>query len=286
MATAYYPQGMRAKTSGGYTPWKGRELFSGSVSGHVRPFTNGDPRNNYQPKKHGLPRPMKHYRRGRVIVPSGPPDDYAIDRRVRSNTGRGLVRATMETPGGATIETTDAANCKTCAGVSVLSSYRGNSLFVNNNPPVRSVEMDPTGVLRRQEEIARTRCRPASTILNKDYYVTLDKLRVGRCDTYAQRAFNYAEKPTAGQDTAPHEYLANCTANGKSCRRVVYKPSNAQYAVQGAVDSGLRTAKLVTDTARTPANVNRLKSTTIEPVCNKRASATRRCTTIEATYGA
>ena len=80
MSTAYYPQGMRAMPASGYnhrstyfnkqySPWKGSGLGSnpvGTAPGHIRPLTNNDPGNVFQ-TGFGLARPMKHFRKGRVI---------------------------------------------------------------------------------------------------------------------------------------------------------------------------------------------------------------------------
>jgi hypothetical protein len=52
-----------------YVTWKGTGLNSlpvGTAPGHIRPLTNNDPGNNFQ-TGFGLARPIKHYRKGRVI---------------------------------------------------------------------------------------------------------------------------------------------------------------------------------------------------------------------------
>ena len=80
MSTAYYPQGMRAMPASGYNhrstyftkqylPWKGSGIESnpvGTAPGHIRPLTNNDPGNVFQ-TGFGLARPIKHFRKGRVI---------------------------------------------------------------------------------------------------------------------------------------------------------------------------------------------------------------------------
>jgi hypothetical protein len=82
MSTAVYPLGMNSKPASGYThnstyfnkqyiPWKGTGINSfpvGSAAGHIRPLTNNDPGNVF-PTGFGLPRPIKHFRKGRVIPP-------------------------------------------------------------------------------------------------------------------------------------------------------------------------------------------------------------------------
>ena len=80
MSTAFYPTNMRRQSASGYSnnstlenipyvPWKGRGLFSnhvGVTATHIRPLTNMDPGNIF-PTGFGLPRPIKHYRKGTVI---------------------------------------------------------------------------------------------------------------------------------------------------------------------------------------------------------------------------
>ena len=52
-----------------YVTWKGTGINSnpvGTAPGHIRPLTNNDPGNVFQ-TGFGLPRPIKHFRKGRVI---------------------------------------------------------------------------------------------------------------------------------------------------------------------------------------------------------------------------
>jgi hypothetical protein len=83
MSTAFYPLGMKSMPSSGYNhkstyfnkqyiSWKGTGVNSnpvGSAPGHIRPLTNNDPGNVF-PTGFGLPRPIKHFRKGRVIPPN------------------------------------------------------------------------------------------------------------------------------------------------------------------------------------------------------------------------
>jgi hypothetical protein len=88
MSSAFFPLGMNSMPSSGYNhkssyynkqyiTWKGTGINSnpvGIVSGHIRPLTNNDPGNMFK-TGFGLPRPIKHYRKGRVI-PQEPVTDY------------------------------------------------------------------------------------------------------------------------------------------------------------------------------------------------------------------
>ena len=80
MSTANKPLGMNSMPASGYNhksttynkqyiPWKGTGINSfpvGTAAGHIRPLTNNDPGNVFQ-TGFGLARPIKHYRKGRVI---------------------------------------------------------------------------------------------------------------------------------------------------------------------------------------------------------------------------
>ena len=64
----------------------------GVTATHIRPLTNNDPGNVF-PTGFGLPRPLKHYRKGTVIPLKFEPLDnglieYNINRAVKSSVGR------------------------------------------------------------------------------------------------------------------------------------------------------------------------------------------------------
>ena len=137
MSTAFYPTNMRRQSTGGYSnkstlenipyvPWKGSGIFSnpvGVTATHIRPLTNNDLGNVF-PTGFGLPRPLKHYRKGTVIPinfnvlmldPSNPAQyietsliEYNVNRAVKSsissslgggNGGTGLISQMIDMPG-------------------------------------------------------------------------------------------------------------------------------------------------------------------------------------------
>jgi hypothetical protein len=72
LGTSFYPVGMGLSVNllnqGGYKTWKGSGINSnptGIAPGHIRPLTNLDTGNIF-PAPFGKPRPLKHYRKGRV----------------------------------------------------------------------------------------------------------------------------------------------------------------------------------------------------------------------------
>ena len=73
MGTSFYPVGMgrpgNLRNKGGYKTWKGSSVNSnpaGIAHGHIRPLTNLDPGNVFY-SPFGKARPLKQYRKGRVI---------------------------------------------------------------------------------------------------------------------------------------------------------------------------------------------------------------------------
>jgi len=74
LGTSFYPVGMgrpgNLRNQGGYKTWKGTAINSNPTAiaaGHIRPLTNLDTGNIF-PGPFGKPRPLKHYRKGRVIT--------------------------------------------------------------------------------------------------------------------------------------------------------------------------------------------------------------------------
>jgi hypothetical protein len=73
LGTSFYPVGMgksvNLRNQGGYKTWKGTSINSnpsGIAHSHIRPLTNNDTGNIF-PGPFGKPKPLKHYRKGRVI---------------------------------------------------------------------------------------------------------------------------------------------------------------------------------------------------------------------------
>jgi len=228
MSTAFYPLGMKSYNNhvhqGGYKTWKGDGVFSnpvGVTSGHIRPLTNNDPGNVFQ-TGFGLPRPIKHYRKGKVIpVPSIITEDpsnpgqyietslinYNLNRNVKSSKGSslgggagglGLLNQMLDNPGAYIVKQntpneingTEKLNqdCKTCEGIGIVSSYYPNTTYLTENPE----ENTQNRILCcSAEKKALRRVLPTSTNLKKNYYTTHSQYLQNRCQTYQQKAFNF-----------------------------------------------------------------------------------------------
>jgi hypothetical protein len=172
MSTAFYPTNMRAMPAGGtnhkstlenipYVSWKGKGIFKnpiGITATHIRPLTNLDPGNIF-PTGFGLPRPLKHYRKGTVIpIHFNSINDstnlasyteqklieYNVNRAVKSsfgsslgggNGGTGLISQLIDNPGGFIVKenapnVNDNLNNLTYEGLTDIDNQKklGNSL--------------------------------------------------------------------------------------------------------------------------------------------------------------
>jgi len=249
MSTAFYPLGMSSYNNhlpqGGYKTWKGDGLNSnpiGVTSGNIRPLTNNDMGNVFE-TGFGLPRPMKHYRKGTVISvapvvvedPNNPGNfteisliNYNLNRLVKSSNGGSLVGQLLDKPGGTITKQNTyydsvqlrEADCKACTGIGIVTDYYPNMGYLSENPEPKTQSNQFCCNAQRK---ARRRVLPASTVLKKNYYTTNAQYLQNRCRTFEQRAFNfeYPEKILA-PDAKPgsplaltNTYVANCQPNGE-----------------------------------------------------------------------
>jgi hypothetical protein len=244
MSTAFYPLGMKAHMPASgynhkstlyniqYIPWKGTGIFSnpiGSAAGHIRPLTNKDPGNVF-PTGFGLPRPIKHFRKGRVI-PSQPIEsanltakspynsninltidegaliNYNMNRYVSSSKGTslgggfggsGLLNEMQDKPGAFIIKqnTPNEINNinqlnKECKTCEGVGIVA--TYYPNNTYLTENPEPNVENPILccNQEYKAKKRVIYASTNLKKNYYSTNTQYLQNRCKTYKQKAFNF-----------------------------------------------------------------------------------------------
>ena len=287
MSSAFYPLGMKSYNNhvnqGGYKSWKGTGINSnpvGITAGTIRPLTNNDPTNNY-PTGFGLPRPIKHARKGRsfnVLTYDPNTQQYIeVNRGVKSSNGASMIKQMMDNPGSFSVSQNTPSeldnitkldnDCRDCRGIGIVASYYPNTSYLTDNPEPQT---QTPSFCCNEERKARRRALPASTMLNKSYYTTLQQYRENRCQTYDQRAFNFVTNAAFVPGAKPgsalalsNTYVANCQpniitnedplTNFSGCRLVVYKPNNPQYAQQGAVSSSTRMLKLNVTTIETNA---------------------------------
>lgn len=243
MSTAFYPIGMRTYPSSGYNhnstyllqqyiPWKGVGIGSnpvGIANGHIRPLTNKDPGNVFQ-TGFGLPRPIKHYRKGKVI-PSVPIQannlvgkdpynqnitlnineaaliNYNMNRYVKSSYGTslgggfggsGLLNEMQDKPGAFIIKHNQPDEIN---GIKQLQkdckTCQGVGIVSSYMPNPSFIYENPepnnvNPILCCNQEIkARKRVIYAQTFLNQNYYTTHKQYLKNRCKTFEQQSFNF-----------------------------------------------------------------------------------------------
>jgi hypothetical protein len=243
MSSAVYPLGMNSKPASGYNhkstisnkqyvSWKGTGINSnpvGTAPGHIRPLTNNDPGNVFQ-TGFGLPRPIKHFRKGRVIVadpvvannlvgvdPTNgaiPIDineaaliNYNMNRFVKSSKGTslgggfggsGLLNDMQDKPGAFSVRINTPGEIDgTLKSDADCKRCEGIAIVSDYYPNTTFLEEIPepntqNRVLCCNDEIkARRRAIYASTNLKKNYYTTTKQYLQNRCKTYDQKAFNF-----------------------------------------------------------------------------------------------
>jgi len=215
-----------------YIPWKGTGAFSNPVGiapGHIRPLTNNDPGNLFQ-TGFGLARPIKHYRKGRVIPPQPveannligkDPNNqnitldineaalinYNMNRYVASSKGTslgggfggsGLLNDMQDKPGCFTIKQNQPNEIN---GVEQLQkdcqTCEGVGIVSSYYPNTTYLSENPEPnvvnpvLCCNQEYKAKRRAIYASTNLSPKYYTTTKQYLQNRCKTFEQKSFNF-----------------------------------------------------------------------------------------------
>ena len=245
MSTAYYPQGMRTMPASGYNhnssnnckqyiPWKGTGLNSfpvGTAPGHIRPLTNNDPGNVFQ-TGFGLARPIKHYRKGRVIpvdpitannlIGKDPHNqlynvnideagliNYNMNRFVSSSKGsslgggaggRGLLNEMLDNPGSFIVKQNTLDSTGNFVDIQKeCKTCEGVAIVASYKPNLSNLEETPEPNSQspvfccNDEYKAKRRVIYASTNLKKNYYTTHKQYLQNICKTYDQKVFNFQQ---------------------------------------------------------------------------------------------
>lgn len=251
MSTAFFPTNMRHQSSGGYSnhsslqnipylSWKGRGIYRnpvGITSTHIRPLTNNDPTNDY-PSKFGLPRPIKHYRKG---TGAGISSDRVVKSSLGSSLGgggggAGLIAQWMDQPGLVVFKShtqNDDINqaCDSCHGVTGVSSWMPITNLTEK--PQANVTNPP--LCCNQQRKAIRRVLPTSTNVKSNYYQTTAMYLYNRCQTFKQRQFNFT---TLDADVdADAGVLADADADADSgWRRTYVAQCNPNFTIERSAE--------------------------------------------------
>jgi hypothetical protein len=197
-----------------------------TIATDTRPFWNKDYHNSV-PYRHGLPRPLRVYRKSKVK-----PSYHATNVRSTPTT----LNQIMETPGQST--------STTCA---IGNAIQAPEMLYQNKCCSTTVP----NALR----LVRTK-----GYTDQKYAYDFRQYLTKRCKTFEQNSFNFTNMENNNLDkpgdpiTLYNVYHANCLNN--NCKDVYYKPRNYQFATQAGVSSNLRTFKLAVDTIQTNTYLN------------------------------
>lgn len=211
MSSAFYPLGMNSWNNrlpqGGYKTWKGSGPYQnpiGVTSTNIRPLTNNDYGNVF-PTGFGLPRPIKHYRKGTITSMKNETNDelikYNLDRNVKSsvgaslNGGLGMIAQVIDNPGATSMKENLTPNseeaCKICDGIKIVSDW-----YPINNLTEKPQENVTNPLLCcNQQRKAKRRVMGANTNVKKNYFQTTHMYLYNRCQTFQQREFNFLNGP-------------------------------------------------------------------------------------------
>jgi len=248
MSSANRPLGMNSMPASGYNhksttynkqyvTWKGTGVNSnpvGIASGHIRPLTNNDPGNVFQ-TGFGLPRPIKHFRKGRFIPPqpvtnindlivNSPYSDrtltineealinYNIYRFVKSSKGTslgggfggsGLLNDLQDKPGAFIVKQNPITEVDDISQMNAdCKTCEGVGIVASYYPNKTYLTENPEPNTTNptfccnEEYKAKRRAIYASTNLKKNYYTTTKQYLQNRCKTYDQKAFNFLSQKT------------------------------------------------------------------------------------------
>ena len=233
-----------------YVSWKGTGINSfpvGTAPGHIRPLTNNDPGNMFQ-TGFGLARPIKHFRKGRVVVADpivannltavDPTNgaipisineaeliNYNMNRYVKSSKGTslgggfggsGLLNDMQDKPGAFSVRlnTPNEINGEIQLQ-NECKKCEGVGIVASYKPNTTFLEENPEPNTQNptlccnDEFKAKRRSIYASTMIKKNYYTTHKQYLQNRCKTYEQKAFNFLSYKTNGDIPSNNPYYAS-----------------------------------------------------------------------------
>jgi hypothetical protein len=235
-----YPIGLETQNNhvnqGGYKTWKGSGLNKyplGIASTHIRPLTNNDMGNVF-PSAFGKARPLKHYRKGRMVQAFSGNSvlDYNINRQVKSSMGTplgqgkggGILSDMLDKPGTYLVKenTVNPSSCPPCQGIGIVDNYAPNLGYLTETP--ESITQSKMFCCNQQKKALR-RVSYATTNLNKNYYTTHFQYLQNRCQTFQQKEFHFSNpnpNPNTNANSNPNSnpntynmYQGNCHLNAE-----------------------------------------------------------------------
>ncbi len=173
------------------------------------------------------PNPIRHYRLQYTSSDTDKGKKSAVRLIDRINSAGAITHSTVES--------------NTCGGIIDFYDPASSNIPTGDNDCCSDERKASERVLKK-------------SIVDQTYFTTMSSYLENRCKLFRQRQFNFAESTL----TAP-EYRGDCNRPmTEGCSVVIYKPNNPKFAVQGAVESSTRLARLKYDAI----NVNGASFTT------------------------
>ena len=255
-----------------YVPSKGASTNS-AVPTFSRPLQKNETQQNGPSFS---ARPIKHWRK-------------QLNPQPNSGRGRPGVGMPMDVPGGSVYLGSDSSNCLFCMDPNGSSNSTGlkNNILRDNGQRAATYMLSPNYdedankfYDTSNNRVACVACNPenniiksAVTLLNKKYYTNTRSYLQSRCVQYDQKisindmsGIDYFgpngevlwpenSKNSGPQIRASMNCPKNCTpTDGRPTITNIYKPSNRQYATEGAVSSGSRITRLKYNTITNNGN--------------------------------
>lgn len=182
----------------------------------------------------GKARPIKHWRK-RLL----------LNKNLKiSSSGLGV---NVDYPGFSSATTSSLTDCS-----NNFYNYVDNNTPLNNGVIITDISKNTYGKCISCDPVSNL-IKPATTVLNKKYYSNSKSYLYAKCKTYEQRNggveisgniyFDQTGNPMYPSDNMNGSQMRFANGCGTRCK-IVYKPNNQIYAVQGAVSSGTRIATL------------------------------------------
>ena len=211
LGTSFYPVGMgrpgNLRNQGGYKTWKGTAVNSnptGIAAGHIRPLTNLDTGNIF-PGPFGKPRPLKHYRKGRVIT------NVAIITLDKDKEGQFIYKDKTYIPEAEVglIQYNLNRSVKSSKGTSLGGGFGGSGLL-------NELQDKPGSYLVKQNPLTETN---QALQINEDCATCQG---VGIVDTYYPNEYYLTENP---EPNTQNKILC-CNQEKFALKRVIYANTN------------------------------------------------------------
>lgn len=215
--------------------WKNNAI-SGNIAGTLKPTSRNIPR------PFGTPRPIQHYRRGRVV-------DGDMSRLVNSNQHY-TVKNIIDNPSSVNIS-------DTCLGLKVEGNYYPNETFKHDKPYCHNNNNTEFSKRFNPENKALQRVRSAPTVLKKTYHQSNASYLKSKCKTFEQNAFHFDE---LDMDVKSASNMFRPKCNGVTCESVSYNPKNKLFSTNNAVDSSTYTFHKKMEAKKENYNKNTFKN--------------------------